>query len=68
MKIVVQSIEIENLVANNFVFDNTNKTIFEGLDCLQRNFPCNTSRFFQLYHPGTCHCNMYLGAIIVVAF
>ncbi|XP_010645958.1 probable LRR receptor-like serine/threonine-protein kinase At1g56140 isoform X3 [Vitis vinifera] len=33
-----------NLVANNFVFDNTNKTIFEGLDCLQRNFPCNTSR------------------------
>ncbi|WJZ97123.1 hypothetical protein VitviT2T_015754 [Vitis vinifera] len=34
-----------NLVANNFVFDNTNNSIFEGLNCLQRNFPCNTPRY-----------------------
>ncbi|XP_034697427.1 probable LRR receptor-like serine/threonine-protein kinase At1g56140 isoform X2 [Vitis riparia] len=30
-----------NLVANNLTFDSTNRSIFEGLECLQRNFPCN---------------------------
>ncbi|XP_010645966.1 probable LRR receptor-like serine/threonine-protein kinase At1g56140 isoform X3 [Vitis vinifera] len=30
-----------NLVANNFTFDSSNNSIFEGLNCLQRNFPCN---------------------------
>ncbi|KAJ9691451.1 hypothetical protein PVL29_013583 [Vitis rotundifolia] len=31
-----------NLVANNFVLDKTNDSILVGLNCLQRNFPCNT--------------------------
>ncbi|XP_010244450.1 PREDICTED: probable LRR receptor-like serine/threonine-protein kinase At1g56140 isoform X3 [Nelumbo nucifera] len=31
-----------NLVANNFIFDNSNSSLLSpGLDCLQRNFPCN---------------------------
>ncbi|XP_077244468.1 putative LRR receptor-like serine/threonine-protein kinase At1g56140 [Tasmannia lanceolata] len=31
-----------NLVANNFIFDNSNMSILpSGLDCLQRNFSCN---------------------------
>ncbi|KAI3716532.1 hypothetical protein L1987_67471 [Smallanthus sonchifolius] len=30
-----------NLVANNFRFDSTNISIFPGLNCLQRGFPCN---------------------------
>ncbi|XP_062165151.1 probable LRR receptor-like serine/threonine-protein kinase At1g56140 isoform X4 [Alnus glutinosa] len=30
-----------NLVANNFIFDSSNRSILLGLDCLQRNFPCN---------------------------
>ncbi|KAA8537119.1 hypothetical protein F0562_029655 [Nyssa sinensis] len=30
-----------NLVANNFIFDGTNMSILPGLNCLQRNFPCN---------------------------
>ncbi|XP_076884411.1 uncharacterized protein LOC143533543 [Bidens hawaiensis] len=30
-----------NLVANNFIFDNTNISTFPGLNCLQRGFPCN---------------------------
>ncbi|CAH1452623.1 unnamed protein product [Lactuca virosa] len=30
-----------NLVANNFKFDSTNISIFPGLVCLQRDFPCN---------------------------
>ncbi|XP_058071818.1 probable LRR receptor-like serine/threonine-protein kinase At1g56130 isoform X4 [Magnolia sinica] len=31
-----------NLVANNFVLDNSNSSILpRGLNCLQRNFPCN---------------------------
>ncbi|KAL4591481.1 hypothetical protein LXL04_004449 [Taraxacum kok-saghyz] len=30
-----------NLVANNFKFDSTNISIFPGLNCLQRDFPCN---------------------------
>ncbi|XP_022026397.1 probable LRR receptor-like serine/threonine-protein kinase At1g56140 isoform X2 [Helianthus annuus] len=30
-----------NLVANNFKFDSTNVSIFPGLNCLQRGFPCN---------------------------
>ncbi|GJS45284.1 probable LRR receptor-like serine/threonine-protein kinase isoform X2 [Tanacetum coccineum] len=32
-----------NLVANNFKFDSTNISIFPGLNCLQRDFPCNSS-------------------------
>ncbi|XP_062096597.1 probable LRR receptor-like serine/threonine-protein kinase At1g56140 isoform X2 [Humulus lupulus] len=30
-----------NLVANNFVFDSSNKSVLAGLECLQRDFPCN---------------------------
>ncbi|WCJ28452.1 Leucine-rich repeat transmembrane protein kinase [Euphorbia peplus] len=30
-----------NFVANNFVFDNSNISVIPGLNCLQRNFPCN---------------------------
>ncbi|CAH1452624.1 unnamed protein product [Lactuca virosa] len=30
-----------NLVANNFKFDSTNISYFPGLNCLQRDFPCN---------------------------
>ncbi|XP_077253400.1 putative LRR receptor-like serine/threonine-protein kinase At1g56140 [Tasmannia lanceolata] len=30
-----------NLVANNFVIDSSNSSTFPGLNCLQRNFPCN---------------------------
>ncbi|RVW43627.1 putative LRR receptor-like serine/threonine-protein kinase [Vitis vinifera] len=39
----VRMLEIyhRNLVANNLTFDSTNRSIFEGLECLQRNFPCN---------------------------
>ncbi|XP_057949755.1 probable LRR receptor-like serine/threonine-protein kinase At1g56130 isoform X2 [Malania oleifera] len=29
-----------NLVANNFVFASANESLFPGLACLQRNFPC----------------------------
>ncbi|PON40429.1 Serine/threonine protein kinase [Parasponia andersonii] len=35
------SISQLNLVANNFIFDEFNKSIYPGLYCLQRNFPCN---------------------------
>ncbi|KAL5577713.1 hypothetical protein UlMin_019412 [Ulmus minor] len=37
----VTSISQLNLVANNFTFDNSNKSVIPGLDCVQRNFPCN---------------------------
>ncbi|GLT27155.1 hypothetical protein SLA2020_021790 [Shorea laevis] len=30
-----------NLEANNFTFDKSNISLFPGLDCLQRSFPCN---------------------------
>ncbi|GLT46236.1 hypothetical protein SLA2020_200070 [Shorea laevis] len=30
-----------NLVANNFTFDNSNKSVLPELHCLQRSFPCN---------------------------
>lgn len=30
-----------NLVGNNFRFDSSNISSFPGLNCLQRNFPCN---------------------------
>ncbi|XP_023729785.1 probable LRR receptor-like serine/threonine-protein kinase At1g56130 [Lactuca sativa] len=30
-----------NLVVNNFKFDSTNISYFPGLNCLQRDFPCN---------------------------
>ncbi|BFG28331.1 hypothetical protein CerSpe_146040 [Prunus speciosa] len=30
-----------NLVVNNFTFDSSNITSLPGLNCLQRNFPCN---------------------------
>ncbi|KAF8408697.1 hypothetical protein HHK36_004761 [Tetracentron sinense] len=30
-----------NMVANNFIFDSSNSSDFPGLDCLQKNFPCN---------------------------
>lgn len=37
----VNQINQTNLVANNFIFSSTNRSIFPGLDCLQKNFPCN---------------------------
>ncbi|KAK6916921.1 Protein kinase domain, partial [Dillenia turbinata] len=30
-----------NLVANDFTFDSSNISVFPGLNCLQRDFPCN---------------------------
>ncbi|GLT28500.1 hypothetical protein SLA2020_034260 [Shorea laevis] len=30
-----------NLVANNFIFDSSNKSLIPGLHCLQRSFPCS---------------------------
>ncbi|GLU14107.1 hypothetical protein SLE2022_306960 [Rubroshorea leprosula] len=30
-----------NLVANNFAFDRSNISLFPGLNCLQRSFPCS---------------------------
>ncbi|GKV50306.1 hypothetical protein SLEP1_g57018 [Rubroshorea leprosula] len=30
-----------NLVGNNFTFDKSNISLFPGLNCLQRTFPCN---------------------------
>ncbi|CAK7335850.1 unnamed protein product [Dovyalis caffra] len=30
-----------NFVANNFSFDSSNISVLPGLNCLQRNFPCN---------------------------
>ncbi|XP_030479933.1 probable LRR receptor-like serine/threonine-protein kinase At1g56140 isoform X1 [Cannabis sativa] len=35
------SISQLNLVANNFIFDDSNKSVSPGLYCLQRSFPCN---------------------------
>ncbi|RXH98762.1 hypothetical protein DVH24_011087 [Malus domestica] len=37
---LVTNISQVNLVVNNFTFDNSNITL-PGLNCLQRNFPCN---------------------------
>ncbi|KAJ4848732.1 hypothetical protein Tsubulata_043978 [Turnera subulata] len=33
-----------NLVANSFIFDSSNISVLPGLDCLQRNFPCNRNK------------------------
>ncbi|XP_077244469.1 putative LRR receptor-like serine/threonine-protein kinase At1g56130 isoform X1 [Tasmannia lanceolata] len=30
-----------NLVVNNFIIDSSNSSILQGLNCLQRDFPCN---------------------------
>uniref|UniRef100_A0A6N2JX36 non-specific serine/threonine protein kinase n=1 Tax=Salix viminalis TaxID=40686 RepID=A0A6N2JX36_SALVM len=35
------TLQTMNLVANNFTFDNSNISVLPGLNCLQRNFPCN---------------------------
>ncbi|KAJ4702818.1 hypothetical protein OWV82_022809 [Melia azedarach] len=37
----VNSILQLNLVANSFTFDRSNISVIPGLNCLQRNFPCN---------------------------
>ncbi|RXH98819.1 hypothetical protein DVH24_011144 [Malus domestica] len=37
----VTTISQLNLVVNNFTFDSSNITTLPGLNCLQRNFPCN---------------------------
>ncbi|GKV50135.1 hypothetical protein SLEP1_g56847 [Rubroshorea leprosula] len=37
----VNTISQLNLVANNFTFDKSNISLFPGLNCLQRSFPCN---------------------------
>ncbi|GKV50310.1 hypothetical protein SLEP1_g57022 [Rubroshorea leprosula] len=39
----VRTIEPLNLVANNFTFDKSNVSLFLGLNCLQRSFPCSRS-------------------------
>ncbi|GLU14109.1 hypothetical protein SLE2022_306980 [Rubroshorea leprosula] len=39
----VNTIRQLNLVANNFTFDKSNVSLFPGLNCLQRSFPCNRS-------------------------
>ncbi|KAG6788149.1 hypothetical protein POTOM_004203 [Populus tomentosa] len=35
------TLQTMNLVANNFTFDSSNISVLPGLNCLQRNFPCN---------------------------
>ncbi|PQM39283.1 putative LRR receptor-like serine/threonine-protein kinase [Prunus yedoensis var. nudiflora] len=40
----VSTISQLNLVVNNFTFGSSNITL-SGLNCLQRNFPCNTPRY-----------------------
>ncbi|RWR88652.1 putative LRR receptor-like serine/threonine-protein kinase [Cinnamomum micranthum f. kanehirae] len=37
-----------NLMANNFVFDKSNSSTLPGLNCLQRNFPCNRDSSFAI--------------------
>ncbi|XP_031270202.1 probable LRR receptor-like serine/threonine-protein kinase At1g56130 [Pistacia vera] len=37
----VTSVALLNLVGNNFTFDSSNISVIPGLNCLQRNFPCN---------------------------
>ncbi|KAJ9691461.1 hypothetical protein PVL29_013591 [Vitis rotundifolia] len=49
-----EKLQIMNLVANNFTFDSSNNSIFEGLNCLQRNFPCN--RDTPLYTSFSIKC------------
>ncbi|KAM6570475.1 hypothetical protein CsatB_018460 [Cannabis sativa] len=49
-----QNLQI-NLVGNNFTIDNSNNSNFLlGLDCLQRNFPCNRDR--PLYSDFAINC------------
>ncbi|XXG68675.1 hypothetical protein AAC387_Pa06g1706 [Persea americana] len=43
-----------NLVANNFVFDHSNSSTLPGLNCLQRNFPCN--RGSPIYSSFAVNC------------
>ncbi|KAK7817497.1 putative lrr receptor-like serine/threonine-protein kinase [Quercus suber] len=43
-----------NLVANNFIFDKSNVSVMPGLNCLQRNFPCN--RNSPLYAKFSIKC------------
>ncbi|KAM6594836.1 hypothetical protein CsatA_002539 [Cannabis sativa] len=44
-----------NLVGNNFIIDNSNNsTLLLGLNCLQRNFPCNQDR--PLYSNFAINC------------
>ncbi|KAJ0017025.1 hypothetical protein Pint_11542 [Pistacia integerrima] len=35
------NLQTMNLVGNNFTFDSSNISVIPGLNCLQRNFPCN---------------------------
>ncbi|KAJ8627486.1 hypothetical protein MRB53_020793 [Persea americana] len=43
-----------NLVANNFVFDDSNSSTLPWLNCLQRNFPCN--RGSPIYSSFAVNC------------
>ncbi|KAH7528141.1 hypothetical protein FEM48_Zijuj05G0040200 [Ziziphus jujuba var. spinosa] len=44
-----------NLVGNNFTIDSSNSSSLpSGLECLQRNFPCNRSH--RLYHDFAINC------------
>ncbi|GMY38149.1 probable LRR receptor-like serine/threonine-protein kinase At1g56130 [Fagus crenata] len=47
-----------NLVANNFIFDSSNISVLPGLNCLQRNFPCNrNSPVFLITNHEECNDN-----------
>ncbi|XP_060967326.1 probable LRR receptor-like serine/threonine-protein kinase At1g56140, partial [Cannabis sativa] len=48
-----QNLQI-NLVGNNFTIDNSDNSFLLGLDCLQRNFPCNRDR--PLYSDFAINC------------
>ncbi|KAH6825866.1 Leucine-rich repeat transmembrane protein kinase [Perilla frutescens var. hirtella] len=43
-----------NLVANNFTIESSNTSALPGLECLQRNFPCNRER--PLYSRFAVNC------------
>ncbi|KAF8408681.1 hypothetical protein HHK36_004744 [Tetracentron sinense] len=43
-----------NLVGNNFIFDSSNISVLPGLNCLQKNFPCN--RDYPLYANFSIKC------------
>ncbi|KAL5577912.1 hypothetical protein UlMin_019611 [Ulmus minor] len=62
----VTSISQLNLVANNFTFDSSNKSIIPGLDCLQRNFPCNRDTPLQTNFAIKCGGNEVKGSSGIV--
>ncbi|ESQ29849.1 hypothetical protein EUTSA_v10012222mg, partial [Eutrema salsugineum] len=43
-----------NLVANNFTLEGLDKRVLSGLDCLQKNFPCNRGK--GIYYNFSINC------------